>query len=459
MFKKGTINTPSQTGMRPVRHRTSAYIRNSFLFVALGLFATAAALAVVDPNNGTTELPLIHAARQTLALPEPFPLPIGDFDTPFISETQIRPGDTLSALLQRLRIQEPRLQQFLAHDKNARAIYKLQPGRTLQAALDKDGRLVWLRYNHTPGTNENGHFVSKWLEVKPDGKGQFAAAERSEAADTQIRVAEGVISSSLFGATDAADIPDAITLQMTDILGSKIDFMQDIRRGDRFRIIYESYSHDGMEVGAGRILALEFINRDHPYEAVWFDPKDSSGAYYDFSGHSLKGAFLRTALKFTRISSTFGMRMHPLHRTWTGHQGVDYAAPKGTPIHSTSDGVVEFMGQKNGYGNVIIIKHGKHYSTLYAHQSRFASGLKQGETVEQGQLIGYVGATGWATGPHLHYEFRVDNRPIDPLSVNLPIAHTLEGPELKTFEHSVASYREHIHLLAELQSQQHVASR
>ncbi len=453
MFTKGTQNPSFPADTHPAHLRTPVYIRNGLISVALGLFLTAAALAVVRPSDSSIDLPLIHATRQSIALPKPFPAPADGFDQPFISETRIRAGDTLSALLQRLHIQEPKLQQFLAHNKNARAIYKLRPGRTLRAALDQKGHLVWLRYNHTPGASESNHYVSRWLEVEPAEGGTFIATERSAAADRQIRVAEGVITSSLFGATDAANVPDAITLQMTDILSSKIDFMQDLRHGDRFRIVYEAYSHDGIEVGTGRILALDFINRGHDHEAVWFAPTQGSGAYYDFSGRSLKGAFLRTALKFTRISSTFGMRFHPLHHTWTGHMGVDYAAPRGTPIHSTSDGTVKFIGQQNGYGNVIIIQHDKHYSTLYAHQSRFAAGLKRGEHVTQGELIGYVGTTGWATGPHLHYEFRIDNRPVDPLSAKLPIAHTLEGPERVAFERTAAGYKEQIHLLADLQSQ------
>lgn len=460
MFKKGTLSHPSKADAHPARHSSFPYIRNGLLGVALGLCVAAAALAVVKPSDEDGALPLTHAVRQTLALPMPFPSATSGFDQPFINETQIRAGDTLSALLQRLHVQEPALQKFLAHDKDARSIYKLKPGRSMQAAVDQDGHLVWLRYNHTPGIDDHGHFVSKWLEVEPDGRGAFAAREASAPAEIQVRVAEGIISSSLFASTDAADIPDAVTQQMTDILGSKIDFMQDLRQGDQFRIIYQSYSHDGVEVGAGRILALEFVNRDHPYEAVWFDSQKGPGAYYDFDGRSLKGAFLRTALQFTRISSTFGMRLHPLHRKWTNHQGVDYAAPMGTPIHATSDGTVEFVGQQRGYGNVIIIRHDKHYSTLYAHQSRFAAGIKRGQAVQQGQLIGYVGATGWATGPHLHYEFRIDGRPVDPLSVKLPIARTLEGRQLAAFERDVALYRQHIHLLADLQKHDiEVASR
>lgn len=455
MFKKGTTGTPSYRNTLRA-NRSRHLIRNGLVLVALGLFAGAAALAVVKPP----EAPPVYQAQQALSLPDPFPQALGDFSTPFISETQIRRGDTLAALLQRLRIQEKGLQQFLVQSKDARSIYKLYPGRSIQAAQDGEGKLIWLRYNHTPSANENGSYVSRWLEITPDDQGGFVAHEHSQAAQPHVRIAEGEIHSSLFGATDEADIPDAVTLQMTDILGSKIDFMQDLRRGDKFRIIYEAFSHEGREIGSGRILALEFINKNKAYEAVWFSPDNGSGSYYDFEGRSLKGAFLRTALKFSRISSTFGMRKHPVHGGWRGHKGVDYAAPKGTPIHATADGVVDFKGVQNGYGNTIILKHHNGYSTLYAHQSAFAKGLKKGDTVRQGDLIGYVGSTGWATGPHLHYEFRVNKTPIDPLSVDLPVARVLDKSQRKAFQQSIAQYQEHIHLLTQLQDAElQVASR
>lgn len=449
MFKKGTPHTPSYRDTLKA-HRQHHFLRNGLTLIALGLFAGAAALAVVKPP----EAPAVYQASKILELPSPFPQPLGDFSSPYISETHIRRGDTLAALLQRLRVQEPGLQQFLVQNKDARSIYKLYPGRSVQAALDSDGKLVWLRYNHTPGANEQGGYVSRWLEIRPNDDGGYSAQELSAQADVQVKIAESEIESSLFGATDAADIPDAVTLQMTEILGSKIDFMRDLRRGDQFRIVYESYAHDGREVGTGRILALEFLNGSKAYEAVWFAPGQESGSYYDFSGSSLKGAFLRSALKFSRISSTFGMRKHPVHGGWRGHKGVDYAAPSGTPIHATADGVVEFKGQQNGYGNTIILKHHNGYTTLYAHQSRFAAGLKRGDRVSQGQLIGYVGATGWATGPHLHYEFRVDNKPIDPLSVDLPVARTLDKSQQAAFKQTVAQYQEHIHFLTQLQEDQ-----
>lgn len=454
MFKKGTVNTPYSTHLFRARNHTPVFLRNGLALVALGLFATAAALAVVTPPPDAAPA-IAYIARQTVALPDPLPAPLNKYSEPFISETQIRSGDILASVIQRLGIREPELQQFLAHNKEARSIYKLYPGRTVVAALDQNGELVWMRYNHTPGQDQHGEFVSKWLEVRPDGQGGFTAAEHSQAASVHVRIAEGEIDSSLFGAADDANIPDAITLQMTDILGSKIDFMKDLRQGDRFRIVYESYSHAGKTVGTGRILALEFINDNHPYEAVWFNTEGDKtpGSYFDFSGHNLKGAFLRTALAFTRISSTFGRRMHPLHGTWKNHNGVDYAAPSGTPIHATADGTIEFIGKQSGYGNVIILAHDNHYETLYAHQRAFAKGLKKGDAVAQGDVIGYVGATGWATGPHLHYEFRVNEKPVDPLSVALPVAQTLDQRQLPIFERTVAQYKEHIHLLAQLQSQ------
>jgi murein DD-endopeptidase MepM/ murein hydrolase activator NlpD len=446
MFKKGNIGNPSYRDMVRANRRNHV-VRNGLVLIALGLFAGAGALAVVQPP----ETPVVYQARQTLDLPAPAPQVSNLTPDPYISETQIRRGDTLAALLQRLRVQEPGLQQFLVQDKDARSIYKLYPGRSVQAALDNDGNLVWLRYNHTPGASNEGSFVSRWLEVKPDGKGGFDAQEQTQVADVHIRIAESHISSSLFAATDDADIPDAITLQMTDILSSKIDFIRDLRSGDHFRIIYEAYSHEGRDVGTGRILALEFINRDKAHEAVWFSPDGKNGSYYDFDGKSLQGAFLRTALKFSRISSTFGLRKHPVHGTWRGHHGVDYAAPSGTPIHATADGVIEFRGWQNGYGNTIVLKHHNGISTLYAHQSRFENGLKKGDSVSQGQLIGYVGSTGWSTGPHLHYEFRVNNKPVDPLSVDLPVARTLDNSQRAAFQETVAQYREHIHLLTDLQ--------
>lgn len=424
------------------------HISRTLLLAAAGLFATAAALAVVKPSAPPE---VVYEARSTLDL-KPIGAALQEADSaPYIHETRIRRGDTVAALLQRLGVDEAGLLPFLIQEKSARSIYKLYPGRNVQAALDGAGDLVWLRYAHTPGAQDKSGYVSRWLEVRPDGHGGFMAEERTAPTQIQLRIAEGEISSSLFGATDQAGIPDSITMDMVEILGSRIDFLKDLRKGDRFRIVYDAYTHDGEEVGTGRIRALEFLNGSKVYSAVWYRGSEGPGGYYDFEGASLKGAFLRNAIKFTRISSRFGLRMHPIHKRWAGHKGVDYAAPAGTPIHATADGTVEFIGRQNGYGNVIILKNHGPYSTLYAHQSRFAKGLRKGDRVQQGQLIGYVGSTGWATGPHLHYEFRINKQPTDPLAIDLPVTRSLQAGERKAFDALVAQYRGHIDFLARMQ--------
>jgi murein DD-endopeptidase MepM/ murein hydrolase activator NlpD len=434
--------------------RGATLLRRALVACAVGFFAAAAALGMVPQDEPPA--PIQHLVTRPLPL-KPGDIQVGsDGSAPFVSETRIRRGDTLAAVLQRLDAYDPKLLAFLTQDSGARSIYKLYPGRTVRAATDDQGNLAWLRYVHTPDAKDDDPAqagMAHVLVVEADGQGGYSAHERAESTTTQTNLAVGVIRSSLFAATDEAGIPDAVTLQIADILGSKIDFLHGLRQGDRFRVVYETRSHEGRYAGAGRVLAVEFVNNGKSYSAAWFSPDASSGAYYDFDGASLRGAFLRTALKFTRISSTFGMRLHPLHKTWTGHTGVDYAAPTGTPIHATADGVVDYAGWQNGYGNVVILKHYGKYSTVYAHQSRIADGLHKGDTVSQGQVIGYVGATGWATGPHLHYEFRVDNQPVDPLSVDLPVAHALEPGERAAFMKALAPYREQIRMLARLPGQ------
>jgi len=431
--------------------RGTRIIRRALIAAAVGLFGAAAALGMVQPSDHTALPPARHVS-DVLPLPSAA-VQVGDSgEQPYINETRIRPGDTLAAILARLEVDAPGLQQFLTVDPSARSIYKLFPGRSVQAASDADGKLLWLRYIHTPGNSgDDGEVVTRMLQVEPAAGGGYAAREVVQGTESQVRVAVGTIRSSLFAATDAADVPDAVTLQMADILGSKVDFLRDLRQGDQFRVVYEVRTHDGRYVGAGRVLAVEFTNRGKTYDAVWFDSGNGAGSYYDFDGGSLRGAFLRNSIKFTRISSTFGMRMHPIHKKWVGHKGVDYAAPSGTPIHATADGTVTFAGVQNGYGNVVILQHFGKYSTLYAHQSRIAPGIKKGVKVSQGQLIGYVGATGWATGPHLHYEFRIAGTPVDPLSVDLPIAQPLDKKSAAAFARAVQPYKDQIALLAKFQ--------
>jgi murein DD-endopeptidase MepM/ murein hydrolase activator NlpD len=224
-------------------------------------------------------------------------------------------------------------------------------------------------------------------------------------------------------------------MQIVDMFSTNIDFASDLRRGDRFNVVYETFWQGGEYIRAGRVLAGEFRNAGATYQSVWFDEPGTKqgGGYYSFDGRSLKKAFLKSPLEFSRISSGFSMRKHPIFGSWKAHKGIDFAAVTGTPIRASGDGVIDFAGRRGGYGNMVMIKHWSSYSTAYAHMSRFAGGIRKGTKVSQGQVIGYVGSTGWATGPHLHYEFRVNNEPRNPLKIDMPNAPPLAGAELQRF--------------------------
>ncbi|MCW5655139.1 M23 family metallopeptidase, partial [Hydrogenophaga sp.] len=221
---------------------------------------------------------------------------------------------------------------------------------------------------------------------------------------------------SLFGATDAAGIPDAIAVQMAEVFSGDVDFYRDLRRGDRFSIMYEALEADGEFVRPGRILAAEFVNQGRVLRAVYFEDPNGRGSYYTPDGRNMRRAFLRSPLEFSRITSGFTTaRFHPILQKWRAHKGIDYAAPVGTPVRATADAVAATVGHQKGYGNVIVLRHANSIQTVYAHLSGFRRDLRAGTRVQQGEVIGYVGMTGLATGPHLHYEFHVNGLHVDPL--------------------------------------------
>jgi murein DD-endopeptidase MepM/ murein hydrolase activator NlpD len=243
----------------------------------------------------------------------------------------------------------------------------------------------------------------------------------------------GEIKTSLFAATDAAGIPDGIAVQLADVFGGDVDFHRDLRRGDRFGVVFETFYHGGRTIRSGRVLAAEFSSQRKTYRAVWFQDPWGRGGYYTPDGENLRKVFLRSPLEFSRITSGFGMRRHPIFQQWRAHQGVDYGAPVGTRVKSTGDGVVSFAGRRNGYGNLIVLRHHGGYSTYYAHMRNFALGLRAGGRVVQGEIIGYVGQTGWANGPHLHYEFHLHNQNRNPLAMVFPAAQPILAIELAAF--------------------------
>jgi murein DD-endopeptidase MepM/ murein hydrolase activator NlpD len=363
----------------------------------------------------------------------------------YVAEDKMRASDTLAALLTRLGVDDDEASNFIKSDSRARAMLRLKAGTSVQAQTSNDGVLQMLRATLVDGRDDN---TPTNLLIQRDGD-KFTVTEETAALERRVEMHTGVIRSSLFAATDAADIPDSVASQIVAMFGTNINFASDLKRGDHFNVAYETFWQNGQFLRAGRILAGEFVNGGKPFQAVWFDePGSGQGGYYGFDGKSLKKAFLKSPLTFTRISSGFSMRVHPILGKWKKHTGVDFAAAAGTPIHATADGVIDFAGVESGYGNVVIIKHDSKYSTVYAHMSRFAPTSRKGGKVSQGDVIGYVGMTGWATGPHLHYEFRVANEPRDPMSVVVPTANPLAGAELERFKTVAADITHRFTLLS-----------
>lgn len=347
-------------------------------------------------------------------------------------EVIIQRGDNLASVLDRLGISDAEAFQFLRSDKNAGALARqLAPGKTFSAQLTENGELHSLLFPLN-GERANALFVEK----TPEG---FAADTITLDVEAKLTLKSATIQHSLFGASDAAGIPDSVAIQLTDIFGGDIDFHRDLRKGDKFSVIYETASHQGKAIGTQRILAAEFINDGKSYRAFWYQPQNGNGGFYTADGRSVRKAFLRSPLEFSRISSGFSnARYHPVLRETRAHRGIDYAAPTGTRVKTTGDGVIDFAGIQGGYGKVVMVRHPGNRITVYGHLSGIAAGIKKGARVSQGEAIGYVGATGIATGPHLHYEFRVDGIHRNPLTIALPDAAPLDHAQLPTYKVKVA---------------------
>jgi murein DD-endopeptidase MepM/ murein hydrolase activator NlpD len=417
--------------------RKTRIISASAFFLAVCAFG-AAGVAPMAPD--AADLP-VKSITEELAVPS-LSEQIAKLQSDeqfYLREEKVRPGDTLATLLSRLGVNDDAAAAFIKSDRVAHNVLQLRAGRRIQAQTNKDGQLQRLTTIRSDGGNQPLTNVI----VTRNGDG-FTATEVSAKMERRIEMHSGEIRSSLFAATDAAQIPDSVASQIVDMFSTSIDFASDLRRGDRFNVVYETFWQNGEYLRSGRVLAGEFYNGNNKHQSVWFDEPGSKqgGGYYTFDGKSLKKAFLKSPLEFSRVSSGFSMRVHPISGQWKRHQGVDFAAATGTPIRAAGDGVIDFVGTQGGYGNVVVIKHWNNYSTAYAHMSRFANGMRKGTKVNQGEVIGYVGSTGWSTGPHLHYEFRVNNQPRDPMSIDVPNAQPLAGTELQRFR-GVASEMRH----------------
>ena len=397
-------------------------------FGAAGVAPLAPDAANLPVMTITEELSLPDLSAQITALREA--------SVPFIVEERMRPGDSLWALLHRMGVNDPGATNFIRSDPQARSLVSLRSGTRLQASLSPEGKLLSMQT--LLGTSQsNGSTKNLRVERSTDG---FISKLAEVPLEPRIEMRSGQIRSTFFAATDSAQLPDTVTEQLVDIFAGDIDFATDLRKGDHFQVIYESLWHGSELVRSGRVLAAQLHFGGKYRQAIWFGSADvREGNYYDASGKSLRKAFLKSPLPFSRVTSGFSMRVHPISGEWKQHKGIDFAAPEGTPIRATGDGVIDFSGMKGGYGNLVVIRHGTVYSTAYAHMSRIAPGMRQGTRIAQGELIGYVGSTGWSSGPHLHYEFRVNNEARDPASIALPQTAALSSAELLRFSQQAAN--------------------
>ncbi len=343
----------------------------------------------------------------------------------------VRAGDNLAALFQRAGLSARDVHDVVNADERARRLTRIHPGDTIELNVDEDDRLQAVRYQMSD---------LKTLQIarKDDA---YTSSVLGHAPEVRTARASATITSSLFAAGAAADLDDRLIMELAGIFGWDVDFALDIRRGDAFTVIYEELYREGEKLRSGDIVAAEFINQGEVYRAVRYTDPDGRTDFYTPEGRSMRRAFLRTPVNFSRVSSDFNpQRLHPVLGKKRPHMGTDYAAPTGTPIKAAGDGKVIHRGRKGGYGNTVIIQHGTRYTTLYAHMSRFKSGLHAGDRVRQGETIGYVGSTGLSTGPHLHYEFRVDGTHRNPRTVELPEAEPIPARFEEGFRRSTRAH-------------------
>ena len=382
------------------------------LLAALMLCGGGAAFAVasLDPEPESVQV------RQVLEVVQPLPvheqlraLDVHSFSL-FRTEAT-RTSDTVDSLLSRLGVDDPQAAAFLRTDPTFRAQLLGRTGRNVTVEAGENHALHKLSARWVQ--DDNGTF--KRLVVERLAPGRFVSRVETAPLIAAARMSSATVRTSLFAAADDARIPDGVVGKIVEIFSGDIDFHHELRVGDRFNVVYEALEADGEPMRTGRILSVEFVNGGKVHQAMWFQEPGSKGGYYTLDGKSLDTSYLTSPMEFSRVTSGFSMRFHPVLHRWRAHKGVDYGAATGTPVRTVGEGVVEFAGEQNGFGNVVIIKHNNTDQTFYAHLSRID--VRPGQSVSQGQTVGAVGATGWATGPHLHFEFRVNGEHRDPVEM------------------------------------------
>jgi murein DD-endopeptidase MepM/ murein hydrolase activator NlpD len=411
----------------PKRHIKTA------VFVAAGLAIVIATLPTRDqvetprvPISLAVEVPYVEEETARVALEET--PPVEEW-----SETTIKPGDNLAIIFKRRGLAAADLQYIVDIGDSVSILRRILPGKTLGFKVDESGDLVGLRYNRSK--------LETLLVEKVDGRFVAEKIHRDTEHITAFQVAEiDKNSPSLYLAGKEAGLSDNILMQLSYIFQWDISFALDMRQGDSFALLYEEIYAEGEKVKDGEILAAEFINMGKTYTAVRYQDQNGRGDYYTPDGLSLRKAFIRDPVHFSHVSSRFNLRrLHPIHKRVMPHRGIDYAANRGTPVVAAGDGKVSSSKQNSASGKFVVLKHGEQYTTKYLHLSRFAKGIRPGTSVRQGQTIGYVGATGWATAPHLHYEFLVNGVHRNPRTVKLPKALPIAASDLNDFRRTTAA--------------------
>lgn len=438
------LPSPALRWPQRLQHLFQQHPRRVMLGVGLSLsLLGGGALAVASWGDATAS----GSVRQVI---ETLGVRVGTVETtsPTLFRSDMsRTSDTADSLLARLGVYDSDATEFLRQHPTARQQLLGRSGRLVQIEADGTQRLRRLTARWMGDSSQQ---FTRWVVERTDSGFQ----DRLETAPLtpSTRLGSGVIDSSLFAATDASDIPDSVAVQMAEIFSGEIDFHRALRKGDRFSVVYEVMEADGEVLRTGRVLSSEFINNGKTLQAFWFQPADSKdGGYYNADGLSLRRTYLASPLAFSRVTSGFKMRFHPILQTWRAHLGVDYAAPTGTPVRSVGQGVVEAAGDGQGYGKMVTVRHNNGHTTVYAHLSRID--VRRGQSVAQGQTLGAVGATGWATGPHLHFEFRVNGQHRDPMTMaRQSTVVSLAAALRPQFLQQVAAAREELALASQTQT-------
>ena len=420
----------------------------SLAMLLLGTGVTAFGVAPLAPD--AANLPV----RQVLEAVQPLPAlsvqshanALADFSFKLFRTESTRGSDTANSLLRRLNLDDAAAAAFLRTDANAQLVLAGRPGKNVTVEASESQQLLKLSMRW-PTDNEA---LFKRLVIERSSPAGFSSRIESAAYTRSARLASATLRTTLFAATDDAGIPDDVGVQIAEIFSGDIDFRNGLRKGDHFNVVYETLEADGEALRTGRVLSAEFVKGAKTHQAMWYQaPGQQTGGYYTFDGRSLRRAYLTSPVEYSRISSGFEMRFHPVLQTWRAHNGTDFAAPLGTPARTIGDGVVEFAGVQNGYGNVVFVKHRNNQETVYAHLSEIS--VQQGQTVSQGQTVGLVGATGWATGPHLHFEFRVDGAQQDPqMLAQMGGAGPLSASALPHFRQAASGVRTQLQAAASI---------